>query len=171
LRITAVIGMTMERKEISSSTKASSRTNAKTQTVRCLKTVLKSTVVAVTPATATRTPGTWPSVAGMTLSRKVVSARSDAVFSPVPASGTWMIAAVCAGLTMTVIGWFIWPVASAARSKAVPAAAYFRRAAEHPGGRGLRRARARPARRRAAGPLARSPASALNHLASLAVSH
>ena len=43
-------------------------------------------------------------------------------FSPLPASGTWMIAAVCAGLTMYVIGWFTWPLASAARSKAVPAA-------------------------------------------------
>ena len=34
-----------------------------------------------------------------------------------------MIAAVRAGLTMNVIGWFIWPLASAARSKACPAVA------------------------------------------------
>ena len=68
------------------------------------------------------TPGTVPSVAGMTLSRKVASALTDAASSPVPASGTWMIAAVCAGLTTNVIGWFIWPLASAARSKAWPAA-------------------------------------------------
>ena len=33
-----------------------------------------------------------------------------------------MRAAVCAGLTRNVIGWFICPVASAARSKAWPAA-------------------------------------------------
>ena len=46
----------------------------------------------------------------------------DAASSPVPASGTWMIAAVRAGLTMNVIGSFICPLASAARSKAWPAA-------------------------------------------------
>ena len=58
----------------------------------------------------------------MTLSRSVARARTDAASSPVPASGTWMIAAVRAGLTMNVIGWFIWPLASAARSKARPPA-------------------------------------------------
>jgi hypothetical protein len=58
----------------------------------------------------------------MTLSRKVASALTDAWSSPVPASGTWMIAAVCAGLTTNVIGWFIWPLASAARSNTCPAA-------------------------------------------------
>jgi len=116
------MGMTIEPKEISSRTKASRRTNAKTQPVRCSTRVSKSTVLAVSPATAVRTPGTVPSVAGMTLSRRVARAWSDAVFSPLPASGTWMIAAVCAGLTMNVIGWFIWPLASAARPKAASAA-------------------------------------------------
>ena len=114
--------MTRERKEISSSTNASSSTKAKIQPERCPMSVLKSTVLAVTPLTATGTPGTWPSVAGMTLSRRVARAWTDAASSPVPASGTWMIAAVRAGLTMNVIGWFIWPLASAARSKAWPAA-------------------------------------------------
>jgi hypothetical protein len=58
----------------------------------------------------------------MTVFRRVASALTDVVSSPVPASGTWMIAAVCAGLTTNVIGWFIWPLASAARSNAWPAA-------------------------------------------------
>ena len=84
--------------------------------------VLKSTVLAVRPPTATVTPGTLPSVAGMTVSRKVARALTDAASSPVPASGTPMIAAVCAGLTTNVIGSFIWPVASAARTNAWPAA-------------------------------------------------
>ena len=54
---------------------------------------------------------------------RVARAWTDAASSPVPASGTWMIAAVRAWLTMNVIGWYICPLASAARSKAWPAAA------------------------------------------------
>src|SRR5215472_8505286 len=122
LSMTAVNGMTRERNETSSSRNASSRTKAKTQADRCPMSVLKSTEPAVSPVTATWTPGTLPSVAGMTCSRRVVRACTD-VASPLPASGTEMIAAVCAGLTMNVIGWFISPVASAARSNAAPAAA------------------------------------------------
>jgi hypothetical protein len=118
-----VTGMTTDLNDTSSRTKASSSTNAKTQPDRCAMRVLKSAVPAVSPVTATRTPGTRPSVAGMTLPRRVASALIDARSSPVPASGTWMIAAVRAELGMNVIGWFICPVASAARSKARPAAA------------------------------------------------
>ena len=64
LRVTAVRGMRIERKETSSRTNASSKTNAKTQPVRCPMRVLKSTVPAVSPATSTRTPGTWPAWPG-----------------------------------------------------------------------------------------------------------
>ena len=104
--------MTRDRNDTSSST------NANTHGARWPISALKSAVPAVSPVTATRTPGTRPSVSGMTVSRSVARARIDAASSPVPASGTWTSAAVRAGLTMNVIG---WPPASAARVKACPA--------------------------------------------------
>src|SRR6266487_3751087 len=115
LRMTAVSAMTSDRKAMSSRANASSSTKPNTHQDRCPISALKSTVEAVRPPTATVTPGTFPSVAGITLSRSVASAWLDVASSPFPASGTWMIAAVPDGFGMTVIGCFSCPVERAER--------------------------------------------------------
>ena len=70
----ALIGITIERNVISSSRNASPSTNANTSG-RCVRIrSLKSRLPAVSPPTATSTPGTSPIVAGMISLRSRASA-------------------------------------------------------------------------------------------------
>jgi hypothetical protein len=68
---------------------------------------LKSCVPDVSPVVATCTPGSAPTVAGITSLRSVCSAVTDAALSPLPCSEIETISTVFSGLISVWIGCFI----------------------------------------------------------------
>ena len=116
-----MIGITSERKETSSSTKARTRTNPRTSGDRCFIVSLKSA-----SRRSSRHAGLHarhlPDRRGDDIVAQRLQRLRDAAFCPFPASGIEMVATVWPGLTWAKIGWNISPVASACRcSAAMPA--------------------------------------------------
>jgi hypothetical protein len=108
-----VAAITTDRNETNSSRNARPSTNASTSGMLRSSEAVKSTELAVERVTATSAPSTRPSVAGMTSSRSVRTARSEMASVPEPDSPTLTTAALRSGLTSTSIGSCICPVASA----------------------------------------------------------
>ena len=96
-----LIGITIERKVISSSRKASPSTNANTYGIRDFIWSLKSFVPAVSPVTATCTSGSVFATGGMTSLRSAFSALMEALLSPLPAIEKSTRPTVLSGLTST----------------------------------------------------------------------
>ena len=96
--------MTIERNVTSSRMNAIESTNRNT-TGRCDFIVSrKSFEPAVMPVTATSAPGSLPTVAGTTSSRRAASERSEAASVPLPLTAIDATATVFAGLTSTLNG-------------------------------------------------------------------
>ena len=83
----ALIGITSDRNETSRSRNAKQRTKAKTSGADDFIFSFQSFDPAVVPVTATSTPGSLPTVAGMISVRSVSSARSTSSSVPSPTSG------------------------------------------------------------------------------------
>ena len=104
LSSTAFIGITIDRNVTSSSRKQSASTNANTSGACAFICSLKSCVPAVSPVTAAFTPETVPSVDGITRSRSVSSALTDAPFEPFPCIAIETVSTVLSEFTSVEIG-------------------------------------------------------------------